>query len=178
MPDFRGRRQGGFSLFEVILVMALISILSAVSVLSFAYFIPGLRLKSAAQEINIQVQKARLEAIRTRQTCHVEFFRTVDGVLCGPVVWLDKDRDGTLDPGEKSFCMELVEDFPGVRGVRSYGGIGFDNALGGDGVTFAGDRTAFNSRGVSTTAGSVRLINSRGQTKQLLVTLGGAVRVF
>lgn len=178
MTDRLVNRNAGFTLLEVIIAMALVAILSAISVLSLAFYIPGLRLKSAAQEINVQIQKARLEAIRTSRTCHVEFYRVIDGITYGPVVWVDDDDDSALDANEIIFRVELVEGSPGVWEVRQYGGIRYNNAFGGDGATFAGNRLSFNQRGVSDKSGSVHLINARGQTRQILVTLGGAVRVF
>jgi hypothetical protein len=61
--------------------------------------------------------------------------------------------------------------------LNSPRGIRFDAAY-DDGVTFAGNNFVINRRGISDKAGSIHLVNARGGTKEIVVTLGGAVRVF
>lgn len=178
MSKFLSSREAGFTLIEAIVVVALIAILSSVSALSLAFYVPNLRLKSAIQDVNIQIQRARLEAIRRNRSCNVEFHRTLDGVTYSPLIWVDENENGLLDPSEIIFRMEVVEKSPGDWEVGQYAGILFNNAFGGNGVTFSGDNFSFNRRGVSDKSGSVYLRNARGRTRQLLVTLGGAVRVF
>lgn len=179
VPDRRVNRKAGFTLLEVVIVMAMIAILSSVAVVSMAFYIPSLRLKSAAQDINVQIQKARLEAIRTSQRCGVKFFHTIDGIMYAPVIWLEDNTNDEPDAGEKIiYRMEVSEEAPGLRAMRQYGGIRYNNAFGGDGVTFGDNKIVFNRRGMSDKSGSIYLYNARGQTRQVLVTLGGAVRVY
>lgn len=202
MSEFLARREAGFTLIEVIVVMALIAILSAVTVLSMAFYIPNLRLKSASQDINIQIQKARLEAIRQSRRCYVEFFRTVDGETFSPFIWMelededddpsdaavyeptDNDADGVVDTVVFSLPVSLVD---GEWELKSPRGVRFDANFGdADGVTFPGSpvlsapvkRFHINSRGISNSSGSVYLVNTRGKTKEIMITLGGAVRIF
>lgn len=193
MPNFLARRETGFTLLEVIVVMALIAIISSVAVLSMAFYIPNVRLKSAAQDINIQIQKARLEAIRRSSTVAVRFHATdVSGAQkFGPIIWLDNNYDpsvGThplLEAGEEVLFRMPVDDSGAIIEVEKYKGVGFDSSHDGDGVTFFNNAFAFNSRGIlkkkngsPSLDGSVYLLNSRGRTKEIMVTLGGAVRVF
>jgi len=189
---FLASREAGFTFFEVVVAMALIAILSAVTVLSMAFYIPNVRLKSAAQDFNIQIQKARLEAIRQSRSCYVEFFRTVDGETFSPFIWMelededndssdaavyepiDNDADGIVDTVVFRLPVSLVD---GQWELNSPRGIRFDAAY-GDGVTFAGNNFVINRRGISDKAGSIHLVNARGGTKEIVVTLGGAIRVF
>jgi prepilin-type N-terminal cleavage/methylation domain-containing protein len=55
--NFLARREAGFTLLEVIVVMALIAVISSVSILSMAYYIPNVRLKSVAQDLDIQTRE-------------------------------------------------------------------------------------------------------------------------
>lgn len=201
MPEYFARQEAGFTLFEVVVVMALITILTSITVLSLAFYVPNLRLKAASQDINLQFRKARLEAIRQNRRCYVDFFRTVDGQAYSPFVWLEMvDAAGSAvgTPSYNSTGLLLYEpalgDIPvfslpvvqvdgeweleGYRGVR-YGAAGVP-----DGVEdFALSDTPgvkgffFNSRGISNETGSVHLRNARGSSKRITVTLGGATRI-
>lgn len=195
VSEFLARREAGFTLFEVVVVLALIAILSAVAVLSMAFYIPNLRLKSTAQDINIQIQKARIEAIRRSGTVAVRFFATdLSGAQkYGPIIWVDENYDSSdathplLEAGEEVlFRMPVAEigtniwemtDTQEVRFNHDKDGDGLTDAD-PDGVTFAANNFVLNSRGISNKAGSIHLVNTRAKTKEVMVTLGGAVRVY
>lgn len=189
MSDSIARRDAGFTLMEVIVVMTLITILSAVSIISLAFYIPNLHLKTAAQEINIQIQKARLEGIRRSKTIAVRFFVTdISGTQkYAPIIWVDDNKDNTLDAGEEVLFRMPANEFAtnkwetvNIKNVRfnpDIDGDGLDDAE-PDGVTFTNNQFSLNSRGISTQAGSIFLVNPRGGTRQVMVTLGGAVRVY
>lgn len=184
----RGRRSGrswrgdaGFTLVEVIVTIAVIAILAGIASLSIASYLPALRLRQASQELQLQMQKARLEAVRRNRPCYVEFHRTVGGRLYAPLIWVDENRDGAFQAGEDFFRQEAVAVTMELAG---YGGIHFDATLGGgDGVTFAASATSaanafrFNQRGLSDKGGSIHLRNSVGRSKAIDVTLGGAIRI-
>lgn len=185
MPDFYSRREAGFTLFEVVVVMALIAILSAVAVLSMAFYIPNLRLKSAAQDINLQIRKSRLEAIRRSERVAIRFYATdVSGTQkFGPIIWVDDNYDPgnpahpLLETGERVLFRMPLDESGGVPEVQQYKGIRFDNSYAGDGVTFQDNAFVLNSRGISNRSGSIHLYNARGRTKEVMVTLGGATRI-
>ena len=121
------RANAGFTLIEIVVTMGLLAILTGATIISLAFYIPNLRLKSAAQEINVQIQKSRLEAIRRGRSCHVEFFKVVGGVTCSPVIWLDENANGAMDAGEDFYRLEVTEVSPGqwefnrFKGVRPQG---------------------------------------------------------
>lgn len=198
MSELFARREPGYTLLEVILVMALIAILSVVTTLSMAFYIPNLRLKSATQDINIQISRARLEAIRQSRHCYIDFFRTVDGKTFSPFIWMelededgnpnnvavyepvDNDLDGVTDQVIFSLPVSIVD---GEWELDNYPGIRYDVGFGSaDGVTFPVisapvKRFRLNSRGLSSNAGDIHLRNARGRTRQIMVTLGGATRI-
>lgn len=187
------RPEAGVTMLEVIITMALIVIMSTIAGVSLAFFVPNYRLKSAVQDIDIQIRKARLEAIRQRRSCYVDFFKTVDGKVYSPFIWveLEKDSEGVYEPVDgdaDGLVDQVVFRMPvsivdGEWELDDYSGIRFDAAFGNaDGVTFPSlaapvKRFSFTSRGISEESGSVYLRNARGRQRELLITLGGATRV-
>ena len=195
MSEFRARREAGFTLLEVIIAMALIAILSAVAVLSMAFYIPNLRLKSVALDLDNQVQRARLEAIRRSRHVAIRFFDTdVSGTQkFGPIIWVDENYDSSLathpllEAGEEVlFRMPVNEVGANIWESVETSVVRFNHDKDGDsvtdadpdGVTFIGNNIVLNSRGLSNKGGSIHLVNTRGRTKEVMVTLGGAVRIF
>jgi len=180
--------------------MALIAILSSITILSLAFYIPNLRIKSATQDINNQFQKARLEAIRQNRRCYVDFFRTVNGQVYSPFVWLELVDSGGDLVGSISYNSAVPIYEPNLgditifrlpvtqvdgewelseyRGVR-YGVAGFPDGVEDFPVTDSPTVKGFffNSRGISNATGSVHLRNARGRNKEIMVTLGGATRI-
>lgn len=187
MLNFLARREAGFTLLEVIVVMVVVTIISSVSILSMAFYIPNVRLKSVAQDLNIQIQRARLEAIRRSRPVAVRFFTPdLSGAQkYGPIIWIDENYDSAnvahplLETGEEVlFRMPVNEVSANVWESVTTKGLRFNHAIDVDGVTFTNKNFVLNSRGISNKSGSIHLVNTRGKTKEIMVTLGGAVRVF
>jgi prepilin-type N-terminal cleavage/methylation domain-containing protein len=182
----RGNR--GFTLLEVIIVVALIGLLAVGTTVSLISYIPNLRLKSATQDIGSQIQKARLEAIRQNSRCFIEFYRSEGTTVYSPFVWLEKSdpRNNQFDPttDDLLFRMPVEENDPGEWSLADYRGIKFNKNESGNGVSIPPDPAnanriffSLNSRGISDKPGSFHLVNSRDRTREIVVTLGGAVRV-
>jgi prepilin-type N-terminal cleavage/methylation domain-containing protein len=195
VSKFLARREAGFTLLEVIVVMALIAIVSAVTVLSMAFYIPNVRLKSVAQDLDIQIQRARLEAIRRSRPVAIRFFTSdLTGTQkYGPIVWIDENYDPgniahpLLETGEEVlFRMSVNEVGADIWEMVATKGVRFNSDKDGDGltdadsdgVTFTDNNFVLNSRGISNKSGSIHLVNTRDKTKEIMVTLGGAVRIF
>ena len=98
-------RVKGFTLVELMVTVAVLAIVSAIAIPSFASLINSNRLVSQANEMVAVVQSARSEAIRYNQRVYI--CSSSDGTSCagasswsGWLVFLDENRDGAPQNAE------------------------------------------------------------------------------
>lgn len=95
---------GGFSLIELLVVMAVAAILLAIALPSFSDVMVRNRIASSANEFIAAVTYARSEAIRrggTAGICASSNRTSCTGAWSdGWLVWADANRNGTLDAAE------------------------------------------------------------------------------
>lgn len=100
----RSERQAGFTLTELMVVIAIVAILAALAVPSFQQSIRSNRVATATNEMLASLSLARSEAIRNKAGGGV--CPSANGTACGGdwsdgwLVWADTNGNGTLDAGE------------------------------------------------------------------------------
>jgi len=67
----------GFTLIEVIIVVAIIGIMAAISIPAISSWLPNYRLKAAARELYSDMQKIKLEAIKKNTNVGIAFITVV-----------------------------------------------------------------------------------------------------
>ena len=72
-PSDSGRHEGGFSLFELIVVLVLLSLVAAVILPSFTTGMQGIRLNTAARDMVTKLRQARSRAIAEQRVFRVAF---------------------------------------------------------------------------------------------------------
>jgi type IV fimbrial biogenesis protein FimT len=98
----RRARAAGFTLLELIVTVAIISIIAAIAYPSMTELVNANRLAGGANEMVASLQLARMEAVRLNTT--VTVCRSTDGATCSVggtwnswIIIADADRDGAVD---------------------------------------------------------------------------------
>jgi type IV fimbrial biogenesis protein FimT len=93
-------KQVGFSLIELMVVMAIIAIVAGVAFPSYQDFIQNTRIRTTTESMLAGLQKARTEALRRNANVRFDLDASFDGswkVGCVNVVITDEDGDGEGD---------------------------------------------------------------------------------
>ena len=73
-PEYCSRNgNNGFTLLETLVTLGILAVLLAITVPSVSSFLPGYRLKSAAQDLYSNMQSAKMEAVRRNADCTIIF---------------------------------------------------------------------------------------------------------
>jgi len=105
----------GFTLIEVIIVVAIIGIMAAISILAISSWLPNYQLKAAARELYSGMQKARMVAVKTNTTSTMTFTAGV-GTPCEGGSYTFTDGNGNRVASvivDKGVCISSSSTFPG-----------------------------------------------------------------
>ena len=172
----------GFTLFEVLAAVAVLSVVAAIAIPAFSNWVPAYHLKAAAQDLYGSLQMAKAAAIEKGCNCSICFYQPVESITYDYVVFVDTDNDLEYDPGESILVKRLW-------GGDRFPGICFDPSKGhGKGVTFHHNddglpAISFQPSGVpiSNTGGlgmgSAYLVNGKGKVARVVLSSEGNIRI-
>lgn len=100
------KKNTGFSLIELMITIAIISILSMVAVPRFNDFIPRYRLKAAARNLQANMQKAKMKAIKENIPVQIRF----DNTNSPGFYYFDTIDDNSYTAGEFMVSLSTYKD--------------------------------------------------------------------
>ena len=159
----RESKQSGFTMVEVLIVMAILAILATFAIPGYMSWRPNFHLKGAARDLLSNFQKAKIQAVKNRTNCVIDF--SSGG---GYTVFLDADEDFTLDADETTILeVNWAEKYKGSLTSIS---DNFSNAI------------AFQTRGFPEKqsgigGGTVTLQNTNNKQLRVIVSDTGAIRI-
>ncbi len=103
-----GSDKKGFTVIELLIVVAIMAVMAVFAIPQIMARLPEYRLKAAAGDLQANLQKARVKAVRDNSPVRVRF---VSSVTPG-YYYFDDDNDGVWDAGE--FRVDLSNYGSGV----------------------------------------------------------------
>jgi type IV fimbrial biogenesis protein FimT len=158
-------REAGLTIIEIIVVIAIIGILSAIAIPGFSAWLPGYRLKAAARDIYSNMQMAKMGAVRTNRTWTVVFS---SGTTNYYQVRSDTRVERTVNLADYGSNITFgagnaTDDIPGGGGAPA------------DSITYAADILSFTSRGSASETGYVYIQNGNNDTYGVGTRITGVV---
>ncbi len=171
----------GFTLIELMIVVALIAVMGMLIAPEFKSFKPNIALNGATREFYGGLQGCKLAALRYNTNCVVAFNQLDNGDTYSYFIFVDDNKDFTFDPpGEKELGKLIMND--------KYPGVEFDNDDGGDGLTFLKNTDgvhmiAFLPNGLPSAPtggspnGDIFLKNSQNKKRKVVLTQAGNLSI-
>ena len=166
VPNRKSQHEDGYTLIEVLMTIAIFTVLVSIAVPSFLHWMPGIRLKDASTALLSDMYRAKAEAIKRNQNVVVQF----STVNCSPsvpggqgnyLIFIDENDNNTFDASETSLLQRFMPD---------------EVALCSEDETFGGN-TGFTSRGfpIALNTGDIVLKNTDDRSHKVSLNAAGNI---
>ena len=157
------QKQSGFTIVELIIVIALLSIMAAVGIPNYLNWLPDIRLKSAARNLKSDMMLAQQRAIRENASVAVVF---TPGAKSYRIFVDNGAGGGTVN----DWIQNGTEDFMKAETMQDE--VAMDLALFG-----AVQQVRFNGRGLPDQSGEVRLSNTKNIVRRITLSIVGRATI-
>lgn len=178
----------GYTLVELMVtvgILAFLAIVSSSSLMDSSSWLAHQRLRASARELALNLQRAKMEAVKRNTFCTLTFNEPIGGTTFSYVMYVDANTNLIFDTGETVLARVTLPNS---------NGIGFDLTQGGgDGLSFPNNPSpanrpsiAYDAKGLpragtanppAFTGGSAFLKDGNGATITVAVSNVGRVRV-
>ncbi|MFH2013087.1 MAG: GspH/FimT family protein [Pseudomonadota bacterium] len=149
----RWREKSGFTLIEVLVVVAIIGIVGIIGGTVIISWIPTIRVNSAARDLVSEMQLARMNAVSERN----DYVITFDTTTHQYKVYDDGDNDGA-EVSELIKTIDVDSKYRGIQFGYVAGEIGTSGTAIAASVTFSSLNVTFEPNGKANKNGSIYLI--------------------
>ena len=149
----RTRKKSGFSLMELIVVIAIIALMAAIGIPNFINWLPKRRLSGATRMVFGDLSSARMKAVNLNRRVKV-FFDDHQYRICD-----DANNSGGVDDGEGDNVVKDIQN--------NHADVTFDLGSTADPV--------FNPRGTATNR-TITLQNDSG-SKSITISIAGRIKI-
>ena len=158
--------QGGLTVLELMIAVGIIGILTAIAVPSIINWLPNYSLKAAARDLVLNMQKARMQAVKENKKIKIRF----DSSIKPGFYYFDTDNNKHYTRGE--YRIDLSSYGSGVDYGTGNAALNWN----GDNCTQAG-YISFNSRGTSN-SGTIYIQNKNNDICYAIsVRISGSIRL-
>jgi type IV fimbrial biogenesis protein FimT len=149
----------GFSLIEVIVVMVILAIISALAAPSFSEWIEKYRVKSASRQLVTDLQLMKMKSISDKVQHRIRFINASNQYML--------ERYDASAPAWVQF--DIVRDIASSTNPYFAKGVSFTQGLNGNNITFS-------PSGSANPFGTV-IFTTGDQTRNVVVSMTGRIRI-
>lgn len=177
--EYRRAHNKAFTLVEMLIVISIMAIITAIAVPGFISWLPDYRLKAATRDMFSNFQKAKMLAVKSMDNIAVTFTHDANGDSTGYVMYVDSDKDFTPTDQdgnqEADIITTVLWDRDYKNSVSQVSNNFAENENDAPTIAFRGNGLPADSQGAGN--GTVRLKNSNGKERKVIVSRTGNLRI-